>query len=76
MGAFEFVALDQSGKESKGLIEGDTAKHVRQQLRERALLPVKVTEVVEKESRERKSFSIRRGLSASDLSLLTRQLAT
>jgi general secretion pathway protein F len=35
VGAFEFVALDQSGKESKGLIEGDTAKHVRQLLRER-----------------------------------------
>lgn len=76
MGAFEFVALDENGKESKGLIEGDTPKHVRQQLRERALLPVKVTEVAEKESRERKSFSLRRGLSASELALLTRQLAT
>lgn len=76
MSAFEFVALDPTGKESKGLIEGDTAKHARQQLRERSLLPVKITEVVEKEARERKSFSIRRGLSASDLSLLTRQLAT
>lgn len=76
MGAFEYVALDRSGKESKGLIEGDTPKHVRQQLRERALLPVKVSEVVEKQTRERKSFSFRRGLSASDLALLTRQLAT
>ena len=38
MGAFEFVALDKSGKESKGLVEGDTAKHVRQILRERSLL--------------------------------------
>ena len=76
MGAFEFVALDQKGKESKGLIEGDTPKHVRQQLRERSLLPVKVTEVVEKESRERQSFSLRRGLSAGELALLTRQLAT
>ena len=31
MGAFEYVALDKAGKESKGLIEGDTAKHVRQE---------------------------------------------
>jgi len=38
MGAFEFVALDQKGKESKGLLEGDTPKHVRQILRERQLL--------------------------------------
>ena len=76
MGAFEFVALDKSGKESKGLLEGDTPKHVRQMLRERALLPVSVTEVAKKESRRQESFSFRRGLSAGELALLTRQLAT
>lgn len=76
MGAFEFVALDKQGKESKGLLEGDTAKHVRQLLRERQLLPVKVTEVARKESRRQAHFSLRRGLSAGELALLTRQLAT
>ena len=76
MGAFEFVALDKSGKESKGLLEGDTPKHVRQMLRERHLLPVSVTEVARKESRHQSSLSLRRGLSASELALLTRQLAT
>ena len=30
---------------AKGLIEGDTAKHVRQILRDRQMLPVQVTEV-------------------------------
>ncbi len=76
MGAFEFVALDKNGKESKGLLEGDTPKHVRQMLRERHLLPVKVTEVAQQESKRQTSFSLRRGLSASELALLTRQLAT
>jgi general secretion pathway protein F len=76
MGAFEFVALDKSGKESKGLLEGDTPRHVRQILRERQLLPVSVTEVAKKESRRQSSFSLRRGMSASELALLTRQLAT
>ena len=76
MGAFEYVALDRSGRESKGLIEGDTAKHVRQQLRERSLLPVKVSEVAEKQTGENPGFSLRRGLSSGDLALLTRQLAT
>jgi len=76
MGAFEFVALDKAGKESKGLLEGDTPKHVRQLLRERDLLPVKVSEVAQKESKRQANFSLRRGLSASDLALLTRQLAT
>ncbi len=76
MGAFEFVAIDKSGKESKGLLEGDTPKHVRQMLRERQLLPISVTEVARKESRRQGSFSFRRGLSASELALMTRQLAT
>ena len=76
MGAFEYVALDNAGKESKGLLEGDTAKQVRQTLRERKLLPVKVTEVAQKESKRQASFSLRSSLSAAELSLLTRQLAT
>ncbi len=76
MGAFEFVALDKKGKESKGLLEGDTPKHVRQMLRERHLLPVSVTEVARKESKRQSSFSVRSGLSANELALITRQLAT
>lgn len=76
MGAFEFVALDKAGKESRGLLEGDTPKHVRQILRERQLLPVKVTEVTQRDSRQHRSFTLRRGLSASELAMLTRQLAT
>lgn len=76
MGAFEYVALDKSGKESRGLLEGDTAKHVRQMLRERQLLPIKVLEIARKESKRRSSVSLRRGLSSTELALLTRQLAT
>ncbi len=76
MGAFEYVALDKSGKESKGLLEGDTAKHVRQILRDRHMFPVKVTEIASKESRRQRTFSIKRGMSAGDLALVTRQLAT
>jgi general secretion pathway protein F len=76
MGAFEYVALDPSGKESKGLIQGDTPKHVRQLLRDRKLLPVRVTEVAQREARRQRSFSLRRGMSASELALVTRQLAS
>jgi general secretion pathway protein F len=76
MGAFEYLALDQAGKESKGLIEGDTPKHVRQILRERSLLPVAVTEVAQKEARRQRSFSLRSGISAAELSIITRQLAS
>jgi general secretion pathway protein F len=78
MAAFEYTAVDPTGRERKGLLEGDTARQVRQLLREQSLLPVTVTEVAHRESsrHERRQFSIRRGISATDLSLLTRQLAT
>ncbi len=78
MGAFEYTALDTGGRERKGVLEGDTARQVRQLLRERQLLPVTVSEVAEKESaQQKKSFSVTgRGVSASDLALFTRQLAT
>ena len=76
MGAFEYVALDPKGKESKGLIEGDTPKHVRQILRDRHMLPVQVTEVAQKEAKRQSTFSLRSGISSSDLAILTRQLAS
>ena len=79
MGAFEYTALDTGGRERKGVLEGDTARQVRQLLRERQLLPVSVTEVAEKESATQKKtgFTLTsRGVSAADLALFTRQLAT
>jgi general secretion pathway protein F len=76
MGAFEYVAMDQAGKQAKGLLEGDTPKHIRQLLRERNLLPVSVTEVAQKESRRQSSFSLRKGISSGELALVTRQLAS
>lgn len=76
MGAFEYVALDAAGSEQKGVLEGDTPRHVRQLLRERSLLPVSVAEVAKRESKRQHGFAVRRGVSTADLSLLTRQLAT
>jgi general secretion pathway protein F len=76
MGAFEYVAMDKSGKQAKGLLEGDTPKHVRQLLRDRNLLPVSVTEVAQREARRQRSFSLRRGMSSGELALITRQLAS
>jgi general secretion pathway protein F len=76
MGAFEYSALDTRGRESKGVMEGDTARQVRQQLREQGLVPLAVAPVVERESKSGGSLSSRRGISATDLALVTRQLAT
>ncbi len=78
MGAFEYTAVDAGGKQRKGILEGDTAKQVRALLRERSLLPLNVTEVAQKEAKRSKAtFSFgQRGMSALDLAMVTRQLAT
>ncbi|TDJ41700.1 MAG: type II secretion system protein GspF [Gammaproteobacteria bacterium] len=76
MGAFEYTAVDSDGKQLRGILEGDTARQVRQQLRDKDLLPLTVTESAEKESSRQASFSFKKGMSASDLAVLTRQLAT
>ena len=76
MGAFEYTAVDPAGKQSKGVVEGDTARQVRQLLRDRQLLPLTVSEVAQKESNRQQTFTLRRSLSAADLALITRQLAT
>lgn len=76
MGAFEYVALDTGGRQRKGVMEGDTARQVRQVLRERGLMPLSLEEVAQRERREQRTPLLRRGISATDLALLTRQLAT
>jgi general secretion pathway protein F len=78
MGAFEYTAIDPAGKERRGVLEGDTARQVRQQLRELQLLPLTVAAVAEQGAARQRSFSlpVRRKLTANDLSLVTRQLAT
>ena len=76
MGAYQYVAVDGRGKEHRGVLEGDTPRHVRQQLRERQLLPVEVAEVEAGERKAQRQFHLFRGISGLDLALLTRQLAT
>ncbi len=74
MPAYEYIALDQTGKTCKGLMEGDTARQIRQQLREQQLIPLSVTPVTHRPTLHKKSHYTY--ISATDLALLTRQLAT
>jgi general secretion pathway protein F len=77
LGAFEYTALDADGQEHKGILEGDGPRQVRQQLRDQGWTSLEVIEV--SESRvvvgQRKPL-YQRGVSAAELSLITRQLAT
>ena len=76
MGAFEYTALNERGREKRGVLEGDTARQIRQQLRDQGMIPIAVEEVAQRETRERSGLSFKRGISATDLALITRQLAT
>jgi len=76
LSAFEYTALDAAGKERRGVLEGDTVRHIRSQLRDLGLLPVTVTEVVAQEKVKHTGFSLGTGVSTSDLTLMTRQIAT
>ncbi|MCP1673033.1 general secretion pathway protein F [Natronocella acetinitrilica] len=78
MAAFEYSALDGNGKELKGVLEGDTARQVRQQLREKGWVPLSVDAVTEQTAGGDSGLSLRigGGLSATELAMVTRQLAT
>lgn len=75
MPAFQYSALDERGRQRKGLIEADTPRMARQLLRERGMSPLGVEEVAGQErNRSRQWFRPR--ISPTDLALITRQLAT
>jgi general secretion pathway protein F len=80
MPAFEFRALNAIGNKERGLLEGDSERQIRQQLRDKGWLPLEVMPVREKAAQNLKTFSgfFQRGhrLSANTLTLITRQLAT
>src|SRR5690625_1040908 len=73
MGAFEYNALDSRGRRKRGVIEGDTPRHVRSLLRERGLTPLEVETVAEKPGARRPRLTS--GVSTTALALFTRQLA-
>lgn len=76
MAAFEYIALDPRGRQQKGLIEADSPRQARQLLRDRQWAPLEVKQAKSKEEAGHGGFGFGRGLSARDLALVTRQLAT
>ncbi len=74
MGAYEYSALDPRGRRQRGVLQGDTSRQVRQLLRERGLSPLAVEPVAE--GRSARGFGFKRALSANELALVLRQLAS
>lgn len=81
MPVYSFEAITATGDTRKGVIEADSAKAARAQLRSQALLPLKVAQVSAQSDPSRKpsagtSFGRRaRVFSATELTIWTRQLA-
>jgi len=73
MEAFQYQALDAAGRTVSGVIEADTARQARQQLRAQGLLPSALGPV---NARERAKQGWARGIKSAELSLVTRQMAT
>ncbi|MBT4884221.1 MAG: type II secretion system inner membrane protein GspF [Glaciecola sp.] len=79
MAAFAFEAVNPQGKTKKCVLEGDNARQIRQQLREQGLIPITVDQVKEQQTNKNNSFQFtlfKPSISAGELALLTRQLAT
>ena len=85
MGAYSYKALNEEGKTVKGILEGDSERHIRTQLRAKKLKPLEVSSATGDSSSGgggdglNLSASFRRRatkLSTRDLSLITRQLAS
>ena len=74
MPAYQFTAIDASGKQQKGVLEADSARQIRQQLRDKDWIPVQVHPVEPKEKNKSTGF-FQKKFTAYDLALMTRQLS-
>src|SRR6266566_1589865 len=78
MAGYEYQALDTTGGTVKGVIEGDAERQVRAALREKGLVPLRVEpiEAQERAAGDGRAVRVRRGISSSELALVTRQFST
>ncbi len=70
MPAYRYEALDGDGRIQKGVLEGDSARQVRERLREKSWLPIEVVPSYDATNKKHKAPN------AYQLALLTRQLST
>ena len=75
MPAFKFEAIDAAGKSSTGLLEADTPRAARAQLRAQSLIPMDVTPVASTGTQKEGLSFTRRVFGPTSLAVWTRQLA-
>lgn len=75
MPTFRYKAYTAGGASVAGIVDADSERQALQQLKSKGLMPREVREEGATESASR-GFSFQRGVSAADLALFTRRLAT
>lgn len=83
MPAFSYQAIDAAGRQQKGVVEGDSERAVRADLRGRNLKPISVKPAGRSTSKSESTASsgfklprFQRGMKEADLVVMTRQLAS
>lgn len=79
MAAYAYQAVDAKGRKKRGVVEADTLRQVRQQLREQGLMPLEVEPAADKERKPGAAtprWGGVRSVKSQDLALITRQLST
>lgn len=76
MAAFDYTAINHSGKQIRGTLEADSSRQARQLLRDKQLLPLDINEAASKHKDNKKTGLFAPSMSVTDLALVTRQMAT
>ena len=77
MPGFRYTAYDLDGREQRGVLESDSPRLARAQLREKGWFPLDVTQIEAANDSDAGTFRKRRArLSTADLARITRQLST
>jgi general secretion pathway protein F len=80
MATFNYTAMDQQGRNTKGVLEGDSPKNIRSLLRQQGLIPLSVDYIDNHQSTsvigsQGSSWRMKK-FSVTDLALFTRQLSS
>ena len=75
MATFSYKALDAKGKQKKGTQEADSARMLRQQLRNTGMTPLEV-EAISVKRKKAGNGLLQSKIKTADLALITRQLST
>ena len=79
MSVFEYIALDEKGREKKGIVDAVGISAARQQLRDQGVYPVEIKPAMPKKESALAGIleiNLRQKVSAKEIAVFTRQLST